>query len=325
MKSKSLGEFEFLFNLKNSFNLEAIGDDCAIFPKDDSEDYVITSDMLVEDVDFRRDWIVPISLGDKALSISISDIAAMCGEPRFAMISLAVPEDLWDKYFLEDIYTGLTIKAKTFKTEIIGGDISKSETDLVIDTTVIGSVPKGRAVLRSGAKPGDSIFVSGFLGAAAAGFWLLESGVRLGYEGRNASPEDDWKETLAYEQLSTFPHVMPFLRDSATAMIDISDGLSGDLMHICRASEVGARIVSENIPIHPEIPRMNLGYEKELDLALHGGEDFCLLFTAPAEKKSKLISEGFHHIGEITETPEFIELIRNGESKELPPKSHQHF
>ena len=180
--------------------------------------------------------------------------------------------------------------------------------------------------MRDGASPGDLIFVCGPLGAAAAGLKLLEQGIVLdsgGIEGNALANE--WQDPLIREQYAPQPDVITELREYATSMIDISDGLSGDLSHLCRASGVGARIDAKKIPIHESIQGFVLDLEEELDLALHGGEDFRLLFTASPKKKSGLIEMGHTPIGEITNAPENIELIHGDEVRILHSKSHSHF
>ncbi|MDH3494543.1 MAG: AIR synthase related protein, partial [Acidobacteriota bacterium] len=160
-------EFGFLKHLKNHFNLSKIGDDCAVIPKDARSDYLITTDTLVEDIDFRLEWTTAKLLGCKALSVSISDVAAMGGIPRYSMISVSIPESLWATDFLDRFYEGYIERANNFDrfhlpgpprvVELIGGDISNSDCKMTVDSTVIGEVPRGKAILRSGAKPGDRI------------------------------------------------------------------------------------------------------------------------------------------------------------------------
>ena len=147
-------EFEFIQNIKKKYSLAFIGDDCAVLPKDDINDLLITSDMLVEDIDFRLEWTTPEFLGHKALAVSLSDIAAMGGDPTFAMLSLGVSENLWKTDFVDRFFEGWHKLASKYGVELIGGDISRSTDKLVIDSIVLGEVQKSRAILRSGAKPG---------------------------------------------------------------------------------------------------------------------------------------------------------------------------
>ncbi len=320
-------EFQFLESIRNKFNLSKTGDDCAVLPKNAATDSVITTDLLVEDVDFRLKWTKPEFIGHKALAVSLSDVAAMGAKPVWSMLSIGVPEKIWKTDFVERFYDGYMSLAEKFNVELVGGDVSKTTEKVVIDSIVAGEVKKGKAVLRSTAKVGDSIFVTGKLGGAAGGLYLLENGERFDENTSNAS-----FEKLILRQLKPNPQaeIGQFLgaNDLATSMIDLSDGLSSDLRHICDASEVGAKIFAEKIPIDEnlrEISSENLDF---LNFALHGGEDFELLFTADEKKMKKILQRNsveFHHIGYTTETVGKIELIRDGQSEILQPKGYVHF
>lgn len=172
-------EFDFISQIKQKFDLKKVGDDCAILPKNETHDMLITSDLIVEDIDFRRSWMIPEFLGHKALAVSLSDIAAMGGKPLYSMLSIGIPDDIWKTDFVEKFYEGYFKLAKTFGVELIGGDVSKTPDKIVIDSTVIGEVEKNKAILRSGAKVGDLIFVTSELGGASAGLKLLEDGVKV--------------------------------------------------------------------------------------------------------------------------------------------------
>ena len=241
-------EFEFIKSLQEKFALTKIGDDCAVLPKDSKTDLVITTDLLVEDIDFRIEWTKPEFLGHKALAVSLSDVAAMGAKPVWSMLSIGIPEKIWKTDFVEKFYDGYLNLAKNFGVELVGGDISKSPDKIVIDSIVAGETKKGKAVLRSGAKVGDLIFVTGKLGGAAAGLKLLETGETY---------EKSKYKKLIERQLKPHPQteIGQILgeKNLATAMIDLSDGLSSDLFHICRASKVGAKIYAEKIPIESEI------------------------------------------------------------------------
>lgn len=316
-----MNEFEFIKNIKKKYSLDLIGDDCAVLPKDASTDLLISTDMLVEDIDFRLDWITPELLGQKALSVSLSDIAAMGGEPEWALLSIGIPEALWSSKFLDRFYDGWHELANRFGVKLAGGDISRTPNKLIIDSTVGGSVPIGQALLRSGAKVGDSIYVTGPLGGAAAGLRLLNEGAKLG--------TDQTRDNLLNKQLKPNARVelAQRLRESGevTSMIDLSDGVSSDLAHICRASEVGALIGANDLPFEGDVMAIAGSVDAMLDLALNGGEDFELLFTAPQEKISHLNFDDIFRIGEITETVGVVELERNGKREILPPGGYRHF
>ena len=318
-----VSEFEFINNIKSRFSLEKIGDDCAVLPKDAATDVLLTADMLVEDIDFRLDWTKPEFLGHKALAVSLSDIAAMGGTPTYSLLSLAVPESLWKTDFLARFYDGWQALASDHRVELIGGDISKTNDKLVIDSTVLGEVPKGKAIMRSGANPGDAIFITGYVGGAAAGLSQLESGIRF---------DEDLPvplKHLLFRQLQPLPQVrtanMLNTAGLATAMLDISDGVSSDLSHLIHASGVGSVIDLERLPVDPAIASLDISVEQRVDLALNGGEDFELLFTADKKYFSTVQDLGFHHIGEITANVGIIELRAGEKSSILTPNGYRHF
>ncbi len=232
-----------------------IGDDCAIYrPRGSREDLLFTTDLFVEDVHFRRDTHQPEDVGWKCLARGLSDIAAMGGEPRFCLVSLALAE--WaDTQWVEGFYRGLLRLARREKTALAGGDLARSD-KVTCDIVVCGAAPRGSALRRDGAHAGDAIYVSGALGGSALG---LAKGAGKAWK-RHTRPEP----RLALGR---------FIREKlhATAAMDLSDGLSLDLRRMCEASGLRAEIVAP--PIYPGAT---------LKQALHGGEDYELLFTASA-------------------------------------------
>ena len=315
-------EFDFIQNIKSKYGLNRIGDDCAVLPKDGKTDMVITADMLVEDIDFRLDWTTPEFLGHKALAVSLSDIAAMGATPTWAMLSMGITKDIWNSDFVDCFYEGWFTLAKHHGVELVGGDVSRTSGKIVFDSIVAGDIPKGKAILRSGAKPGDSIFVTGDLGGATSGLMMLESGFRYGNSDKSR------REMLA-KQLSPIPRVETgkYLLEHgiATAMIDLSDGLSSDLNHLCTASGVGARINAKKIPICPALFEINEVRDQVMELALNGGEDFELLFTSREKKVSHAKLPEFSRIGEVTANTGMIEVIDGGETAFLSSKGYRHF
>ena len=311
-------EFEFIRNIKKKYWLNRLGDDCAVLSKDPDFDLVVTADMLVEDIDFRREATMPALLGHKALAVSLSDIAAMGGTPKWAMLSIAVPRKIWESKFVDKFYEGWFALAREHGVELIGGDISRSPNKIVIDSVVAGHVSKGRAIRRSSAAVGDSIFVTNHLGGAAGGLFLLESG--MAYTSSRGS-----RKKLIERQLIPIPRVEIGKRvaSHATAMIDISDGLSADLHHICEASNVGARIDLELIPIDPNLKVFSP--DKRLEFALGGGEDFELLFTSKQKKLSSTKTASITCIGEVTSNTGIVELVERDHARVLPPKGYRHF
>jgi len=318
-----LSEFRFLENLRQKYSLTKTGDDCAVLPKDRRTDLVVTTDLLVEDIDFRLDWSKPEFIGHKALAVSLSDIAAMGAKPVWSMVSIGVPEKIWKTDFVDEFYKGYMNLAQNFDVELIGGDISKTPEKIVIDSIAAGEVKKKKAVLRAGAKAGDLICVTGRLGGAAIGLRLLENGEKF---------EKSDHKNLLLRQLAPNPQAeigrILGEKNLATAMIDLSDGLSSDLAHLCRVSQTGAKIFAEKIPTESKI----LSFKFEIDnfsLALSGGEDFELLFTVSPKKNFQLEKElenrQISRIGEITANVEIIELVIDNETRILAPEGFRHF
>ena len=310
-------EFQFINDIKERFSPLLIGDDCAVLPKDEISDLLITADMLIQNVDFRLEWAKPADIGHKSLAVSLSDIAAMGGTPTYGLVSLGVPEDLWGGEFLDEFYNGWRALAAKFGVELAGGDVSSSRSGLVIDSILLGVVPKGRACLRSGAKVGDHIYVSGTIGAAAAALRLLEAGFT-----------DDSSE-LVQRQLRPTPQVdlAKQLNDLGlvTAMIDLSDGISSDLSHLCKSSHVGALIEANSLPIDPNIYDVISGPAESLNVALNGGEDFELLFTSTSELPDSITDRySVTRVGTIT-VSEKTEILENGKIRDLPQLGFRHF
>lgn len=272
-----------------------IGDDCAIFrPRDVSEEFLFTTDLLLEDVHFRRKTHPADAIGHKALARGLSDIAAMGGEVRFCLLSLAVPE--WaDAEWIDCFYRGLLRLAKRTGIILAGGDLARAKT-FACDIVVCGAAPRGKALRRDGARPGDAIYVSGRLGASALGL-ATQSGPA-------------WKRHLRPEPRLSLGR---FLRDKATAAMDLSDGLSLDLQRLCLASSVAAQI---------EPPPVYSG--ASLDQALHGGEDYELLFTAPPRRTvpAKFERLPLTQIGRIVKGKAGSVRLSG---KPLPPRGYDHF
>src|SRR6185437_9510650 len=274
-------EFDFINSIRKrvtSSVVAGIGDDAAVFRSNSGKETVVSVDLLVEDIDFRRTTTPPYLLGHKALAVSLSDLAAMGARPLWALISIGVPEDVWQTDFVDRMYDGWLDLANRYGVQLIGGDTSRAHEHIVIDSIAIGECSPGLAVKRSGASPGDLIFVTGSLGAAAAGLRLIERGAHLAEQ--NLADEDSQKlDYLLLRQLRPEPRVGWGIvlgeERLATAMIDLSDGLSSDLNHLCEASNVGALINASLLPIDARV--VELCGRRALDplqLALHGGEDF---------------------------------------------------
>lgn len=291
-----------------------IGDDCAVIPVRRGYEALVTTDFTLENVHFKRAWHPPESVGHRCLTRGLSDIAAMGGEPLAVFLSLALPRDLpqnWVNGFLR----GLLQLAGEFKVSLAGGDTAQSPGGIMADIVVLGSVPIGQAVLRSGARPGDRIYVTGELGASATAIDLLSHGKkirRLDF-GRHFYPT------------ARIP-VGRFLREKglASAMIDISDGLSTDLGHMCDESAVGAEIETAAIPLAVV---GKSAQPVDLRFALHGGEDYELLFTAPEKKKvpRRIAGVAVRQIGVITRGRKIFLREQSGVLQELLPQGWEHF
>ncbi len=300
--------------------IHTIGDDCAVLDPGAGNEILVTTDFSLEGVHFRSEWHPAESVGHRCLTRGLSDIAAMGGEPLAAFLSLALPQDLpqrWVDEFLE----GFLALAREFNVTLAGGDIAQSPHGVLADIMVTGTVPQGKAILRSGAKPGDHLYVTGELGAPVA---MLERMMR--------DPKKRYRTTDSPAHFFPQPQVRigRYLRDKqiASAMIDISDGLSTDLTHLCDESGVRAEVQAEAIPI------ASLGrYEVSLENALHGGDEYQLLFTAPANKRvpAEIGGVPISHIGYIEATRKELPKIMLFEGNdaefgyELHPKGWEHF
>ncbi|HET6669028.1 MAG TPA: thiamine-phosphate kinase [Pyrinomonadaceae bacterium] len=313
--------------------LQGIGDDGAVIKQQSGRETVITTDLLVEDVDFRRDSTPPEFLGHKSLAVSLSDLAAMGARPRWSLLALGIPQDLWETEFVDQFYQGFFALAQRYDVRLIGGDVSRTPEKVVVDSIALGECIAERSVYRSGAEPGDLIYVTGSLGAAAAGLRLIERGARVGQEH---AAEPEWKlvQELLLRQLCPEPRVGWGLvlgeERLASALIDISDGLSSDLNHLCRESNVGALVHANQLPV--DAPVADLCGRRALDpllLALHGGEDFELLFTVHPNNVSKLPSKvdgvSLKCIGEIREAAAGVRISEGSRVWELTAQGWQHF
>ena len=245
-----------------------IGDDCAVLRIPSGHEALATTDFSLEERHFRRDWHPPDAVGHRCLARGLSDIAAMGGTPRAAFLSLALPAELAEGW-VDDFLAGFLKLARRYSVPLAGGDTAQSPDGILADVAVLGSVPVGKAILRSGAKPGDLIYVTGTLGAAATDLNRLRRGEKL--RARSHRKHFYPEPRVALGQL---------LRERrlASAMIDISDGLSTDLSHICEESGVGAAIQADAIPAA-------VRGEDGLQLALHGGDEYELLFTARPDRR----------------------------------------
>ncbi|MGH9359530.1 MAG: thiamine-phosphate kinase [Terriglobia bacterium] len=296
-----------------------IGDDAAVLALRRGRRLLLTADLSIEGVHFDVRLHPPESVGHRALARSLSDIAAMGGTPRFALVSIALSSRAtrsWVKRF----YAGLLALARRFGVELAGGDTARTLGNSLVDVVVAGEAPASQVLLRSGARPGDHLYVAGELGAAALGLRLLRA-----KSGRNTFalrahlyPEPQCKlgRYLAARRL-------------ASAAMDLSDGLSTDLARLCAASGVGARLRADRIPLTQSLPVPGPRAPSLLALALHGGEDYRLLFTVPASKVSRLPSTfgdaQLYEIGEVTASRAILLISSYGAEQPLAPAGYDHF
>jgi thiamine-monophosphate kinase len=338
------GEFDLIKSLRESLSLrrldaahglvEGVGDDAAVLRQTSELDTVITTDLLVEGIDFtltgdeKTDASV---IGRRAVAVSLSDIAAMGARPRWLLLSVGVPRKLWERGFARALLSNAMTYASDIGVTLVGGDISRTLEHVVVDSIVLGEVERGRAVLRSGARVGDQIFVTGSLGGASAGLKILEGGrVRQSHSGARMTSAT---RGLVARQLQPTPRVewgaLLGERRLASAMIDLSDGLSSDIMHICRESRAGARIEAASLPLDPLLESAGITGDDALSLALHGGEDFELLFTVSERDARGLPSQldGVQatRIGEVTRERGKVRLVRDGRARLLRPGGFDHF
>jgi thiamine-monophosphate kinase len=321
-----------------------IGDDCAILRLLSGRELLVTTDFSLEGVHFRRDWQPPESVGHRCLTRGLSDIAAMGGEPLAVFLSLALPADLPQEW-VDGFCSGLLSLARRFAVPLAGGDTSQSPNGVLADIMVLGSVRRGQAVLRSGAKPGDRIYVTGELGESAAeirrryeslGGASLSAPQSLGGMGlsgrqpsggagllglhsqapknsRALAPEGIGDRFLLPEPRLS---VGQKLRSLASAMIDVSDGLSTDISHICEESKVGAILYESQIPV---------AANAILTDALHGGDDYELLFTSSKRIPGKIAGVPVTEIGEILDRRGQWLQDRQGRNRRMKPRGWQHF
>lgn len=342
-----LGEFGLIHRLtdnikiKNESTIKGVGDDCAVLHYPDSE-VLITTDMLMEGVHFDLTYIDLQHLGYKSAMVNISDIFAMNGTPRQLTVSIALSKR-FKVEDMDDFYSGLKLACDKWGVDIVGGDTTSSYTGLAISITCIGEARKDDIVYRSGAKDTDLICVSGDLGAAYMGLQLLEREKSVYYqqvdearkkndkraleELRNFQPDFAGKEYILQRQLQTEARgdIIAQFREldiRPTAMMDISDGLSSELMHICKESGCGCRIYEKNIPIDYQTAVM--AEEMNMNVttcALNGGEDYELLFTVPIGDNEKIQQmDNVKLIGHITR-PELGQMLVTRDNQEFELKA----
>jgi len=322
-----LGEFGLIahltknISLKQKTTVKGVGDDAAVISSEGKKQFVITTDMLLEGVHFDLSYMPLKHLGYKAVVVNLSDIYAMNAEARQITVSLAL-SNRFPVEAVEELYKGIETATKFYNVDIIGGDTTSSTTGLIISITAIGVAEEDMLTYRDGAKENNLLVVSGDLGAAYLGMQVLEREKKVFEVNPNAQPDLDQYTYLVERQLKPearkdIPKLLADLKVKPTAMIDISDGLSSEIIHICKSSDVGCNLYEDKIPLDPQV--IATCEEFNLDsttIALSGGEDYELLFTIKQDDFPKIKGNpNLTVIGHITHKKEGMHLITRANTK----------
>ncbi len=330
MKLKEIGEFGFIDRIRADTLvrpgnvIKGIGDDCSVFRSTPGLVTLLTTDLLVGGVHFRLERTPPHKLGRKSMAVNLSDVAAMGGTPREALVSVAIPDTV-EVETLDAIYDGMKSMAREFGVNLLGGDTTASRDHLVINVALVGEATEREVLYRSGARPGDIIFLTGPVGDSAAGLDILL-----------ADRSFEAKDALLEAHLNPYPHVRAGRIIAglgvAHSMIDVSDGLAGDVGHICAESRVGAVLEEERIPTTEAFRAYCARFGLDpLPLMLNIGEDYVLAGTAP-EKAAGVLAEAlesggcrFFPVGRIVGETGLRLLSRDGSARTIRPGGWNHF
>jgi len=325
---KELGEFGLIERIAGLFepdtdkDFTGIGDDCAVIKNDASYSTLITTDMLLEGRHFRREWSSAKDLGYKSLAVNLSDISAMGGKPRYALLSIGLPSDT-DPNWLDGFFSEVARLCESYGVKLIGGDTAKSSS-IIINYTVLGSIEHQNILWRSAAKPGDKIGLLGKVGEGGAGLRLLE-------ESHSKEVPSHKDLIKSHNRPSIYVKEAVFLADSGIvhSMIDVSDGIQSDAGHIAKQSGVSLSIHTNTLPVSKQLIDVCDKFSWSVEeIALTAGEDYALMFTFDCEKEDTLKAKlqdsfpetDFTVIGEVTERDADVRFFKNGEPFEL----HQH-
>ena len=334
MEIGQIGEFSLIASIRRRMEGKyppevalGIGDDCAVLQPQAGMEWVITTDTQVEDVHFRREWLTPYQIGWRAMAVNLSDLAAMGAQPFGALAALTLPAAT-EAAFFDRLLDGLCDLGLRCNCPLIGGNLARDPAHLTLTLTVLGRVPLGTSVRRGGARAGDEIFVSGRLGGAAAGLQTflrtipLADAVSAALRQRYTQPQPRVREAI-------------FLRASGylTSMIDLSDGLAGDLAHLCEESGVGAQLAAEALPLQAGVREVAAVLDEDpLALALRGGEDFELCCTAVPGTLAPLLDEfrarfdiDLTRVGVMTSERALRLVQADGSEAPLAPQAFDHF
>lgn len=323
MQLKDVGEFNFIHSIQDNTIYDpatvvnGIGDDCAVYKSSIGYDQLISTDTMVEGIHFSFHYMMPYDVGYRLMTANLSDIAAMGGIPRQVVLSVAA-EEYVDTDILQDIYRGIKDQCRRFRVNLIGGDTVRIKGPMVWTITIIGEVPFGESVLRSGAKVGDIVGVTNYVGYAATGLGALTHSLQ-GYP----------MTTIGHQRPNPQIELGIQLRELGIhSMNDISDGLSSELWDIAQASQVAIIIDEARVPLHEETYKLAASLQTNpVDYALYGGEDFQLVFTAPKSLESSLQDlDGITIIGEVIEgTPSVQAITKDKTIRTLDGKGYNHF
>lgn len=323
MQLKDVGEFNFIHSIQDNTIYDpatvvnGIGDDCAVYKSSIGYDQLISTDTMVEGIHFSFHYMMPYDVGYRLMTANLSDIAAMGGIPRQVVLSVAA-EEYVDTDILQDIYRGIKDQCRRFGVNLIGGDTVRIKGPMVWTITIIGEVPFGESVLRSGAKVGDIVGVTNYVGYAATGLGALTHSLQ-GYP----------MTTIGHQRPNPQIELGIQLRELGIhSMNDISDGLSSELWDIAQVSQVAIIIDEARVPLHEETYKLAASLQTNpVDYALYGGEDFQLVFTAPKSLESSLQDlDGITIIGEVIEgTPSVQAITKDKTIRTLDGKGYNHF
>lgn len=333
----SIGEFGLIERLTRDWPLfqastyRAAGDDAAVIHASD-ETIVVTTDMMIEGIHFDLAYHPLRHLGYKSIIVNLSDVCAMNAIPQQVLVSIGI-SNRFSVEAVEELYTGIRAACETYGVDLVGGDTCSSGKGLILSVTAIGQAPRDQLVYRNGAKPGDIVCITGDLGAAYLGLQLLEREKQIYMAHPETQPDLEGEDYIISRQLrpEARKDMISVFREydfRPSAMIDISDGLSSDLTHICKASGTGARIDEATVPFTDDVQQMALKFQLDpITCALHGGEDYELLFTAdPSDLEKVRVMPGIYIIGEILEEKEGIMLkTSGGQTHALKAQGWGHF
>lgn len=333
-----LGEFGLIDTLTKNFvsyspsTIKGVGDDAAVIATSEEEVMLVSTDMLVEGIHFNLMYSPLMHLGYKSVVVNLSDIYAMNGTPKQVTVSIAI-SSRFPLEAVEELYKGIKKACDIYQVDLVGGDTTSSLSGLMISITALGTAKKDEVVYRSGAKEYDLLVVSGDLGGAYMGLQILERERAVFKANPGIQPDLDGHDYLLERQLKPEARkdviqILKELEVYPTAMIDISDGLASEIMHICKASEVGCTIYDERIPLDAKTSIAAIEFNVDpVTTALNGGEDYELLFTIKQEDYEKVASNpNFTVIGHITDKASGVNLVdKNGSHVALKAQGWNHF